>query len=281
MNTASLLAALAGLLYLAAGFTLARAFVINRARVRTTGIVLAGLALVAHAGFAWLKVNSDLGWDVNFINVLSLAGLLVALVLLLTGLGTRSLEAGVLVFPGVAVLVWLQWLSKPAPMFLDHMPAMLQFHILTALLAFSLLALAAANAILLWIQDYLLRTPRPISQLELLPPLIVLEQLMFRLIMAGWVLLTLALAAGLTFVYDLLSQHLMHKTVLSVISWLLFGLLLGARWWLGWRGRRAVNWTLVAMVFLVLAYFGSRFVLELLLDRTWSRMALAATSGLA
>ena len=92
-------------------------------------------------------------------------------------------------------------------------------------------------------------------------------------------MLTLALGAGLYFVHDLLSQHLMHKTVLSVISWLLFGTLLTARWWRGWRGRRAVNWTLVAMVFLVLAYFGSRFILEKVLDRSWSRMALSAVGG--
>ncbi len=274
MSAASILAALAGLLYLASGATLAKAFVNSQARLRVAGIVLAALAVAAHAGFAWLKLGTALGWDVNFINILSLAGLMVALVLLLTGIGARSLEAGVLVFPGVAILVFVQWLSNPAPVYVGHMPPMLQFHVLAALLAFSLLTLAAVNAILLWVQDYLLRTPRPISQLELLPPLIVLEQLMFRLILAGWLLLTLTLAAGLTFVYDLLSQHLMHKTVLSLISWLLFGLLLGARWWLGWRGRRAVNWTLVAMAFLVLAYFGSRVVLEGLLDRSWSRIAL-------
>lgn len=280
MNLISIMAMIAGLLYLAAGGVLARAFFVNRTPLRIAGITLAALAVLMHAGFAWMKISSDLGWDVNFLNILSLAALMIALVLILTGLGTRALEAGVLVFPGAAVLVWLAWLANPAPMFLGHMPAMLQFHILTALLAFSLLTIAAVNAILLWIQDYLLRTPRPIAQLELLPPLIVLEQLMFRLILAGWLLLTLALAAGLTFVHDLLSQHLMHKTVLSAVSWLLFGLLLGARWWLGWRGRRAINWTLVAMVFLVLAYFGSRFVLELLLDRTWSRMSLAA-AGIA
>jgi len=280
MNTASLLATMAGLLYLAAAATLARAFFANRSALRLVGITLAGVAVIAHAGFAWLKIGSALGWDVNFINILSLAALMIALVLLLTGIGARALEAGVVVFPVAAALVWLQWLSNPAPMFLGHMPIMLQFHIMAALLAFSLLAIAAMNAVLLWIQDYLLRTPRPIRQLELLPPLIVLEQLMFRLILGGWILLTLALGAGLSFVHDLLSQHLMHKTVLSVISWLLFGLLLGARWWLGWRGRRAVNWTLTAMLFLVLAYFGSRVVLELVLDRTWSRMALAV-SGLA
>lgn len=276
MNPASISALSAGVLYLAAGAVLARAFFLNQASLRLAGLVLAALAILAHAAFVWTKVVTDLGWDVNFINILSLAGLMIALVLLLTSIGTRALEAGVLVFPGAAVLVWLQYFSQPPPVFLGDMPAMLQVHILTALLAFSLLAIAAVNAILLWIQDYLLRTPRPLRQLELLPPLIVLEQLMFRLILSGWLLLTVALGAGLTFVYDLLSQHLMHKTVLSVLSWLLFGLLLGARWWLGWRGRRAINWTLIAMAILVLAYFGSRFVLEKLLDRTWTRMAMSA-----
>ncbi len=280
MTLTSIMAIAGGLLYLSAGGLLARGFFANQALPRVLGMTLAGLAIMAHAIFAWMKIVSSLGWDVNFLNILSLAALMISMVLLLTGLGARALEAGVLVFPGAAALLWLQWLGKPAPMFLGHMPALLQFHILTALLAFSLLAIAAVNAILLWIQDYLLRTPRPISQLELLPPLIVLEQLMFRLILAGWLLLTVALAAGLTFVHDLLSQHLMHKTVLSVVSWLLFGLLLAARWWLGWRGRRAINWTLVAMVFLVLAYFGSRLVLELLLDRSWSRLTMAV-SGFA
>lgn len=275
MSIALLATVLAIVLYLSSGLILARGFYANQAAVQRTGIILATLGIVAHAAVAWLYMGSDLGWNVNFINVLSLAALMIALVLLLTGIGTRSLEAGVLVFPGAAVCVALQGLIRPAPMFLGHVPVMLELHVLTALLAFSVLAIAAMNAVLLWIQDYLLRHPRPIRQLELLPPLIVLEQLMFRLIMAGWLLLTIALAAGLSFVDDLMAQHLVHKTVLSVISWILFGLLLGARWWLGWRGRRAINWTLLAMLMLILAYFGSKFILEMLLDRSWSRYGMA------
>lgn len=277
MSLISLFALFSGLFYVTSGLVLARGFYSNSAALRWLGVVLAALAIVAHGGSAWLHTVTDLGWNVNFINILSISALMIALVLLLTGIGARSLEAGILVFPGAAACVWLQWLGNPASMYLGHMPAMLEIHILTALLAFSLLTIAALNAVLLWIQDYLLRHPRPISQLEMLPPLIVLELLMFRLILAGWLLLTVALGAGLTFVDDLLAQHLVHKTALSVISWCLFGLLLGARWWLGWRGRRAINWTLVAMLMLVLAYFGSKFVLELMLDRTWSRPGLALT----
>ena len=76
-----------------------------------------------------------------------------------------------------------------------------------------------------------------------------------------------ALLTGVLFVDNLLAQHLVHKTVLSVLSWLAFGALLLGRWRRGWRGATAVRWTLAAMVLLVLAFFGSKFVLELLLQR--------------
>ena len=100
-----------------------------------------------------------------------------------------------------------------------------------------------------------------------LPPLTELEALLFRTIQAGFVLLTATLLTGVLFVDDLLAQHLAHKTVFSILSWLAFGVLLLGRWRRGWRGVVAVRWTLVAMLLLVLAYFGSKFVLELLLAR--------------
>jgi ABC-type uncharacterized transport system permease subunit len=75
------------------------------------------------------------------------------------------------------------------------------------------------------------------------------------------------LLTGILFVQDFFAQHLLHKTVLSVLSWLAFGALLLGRWRQGWRGATAVRWTLAAMALLVLAFFGSKFVLELVLLR--------------
>ena len=100
-----------------------------------------------------------------------------------------------------------------------------------------------------------------------LPPLTELESLLFRTIWVGFALLTATLVTGVLFVDDFFAQHLMHKTVLSVLSWLAFGALLLGRWRHGWRGTRAVGWTLAAMALLVLAFFGSKFVLELVLQR--------------
>ena len=71
------------------------------------------------------------------------------------------------------------------------------------------------------------------------------------------------------FVADMLAQHLAHKTVLSVIAWLIFGVLLWGRWRHGWRDRTAVRLSLAGFMVLGLAYFGSKLVLEVVLERYW------------
>jgi ABC-type uncharacterized transport system permease subunit len=136
-----------------------------------------------------------------------------------------------------------------------------------ALLAFSVLSIAAVLAILLAVQERALRHRQFGNWLRALPPLTLTETLLFRLIAAGFVLLSLTLLTGILFVDDLLGQHLAHKTVLSIIAWLVFGVLLYGRWRHGWRGRRAVNLTLIGMGVLLLAFFGSKFVLEVILHR--------------
>jgi ABC-type uncharacterized transport system permease subunit len=94
-----------------------------------------------------------------------------------------------------------------------------------------------------------------------------MESLLFQMIATGYALLTLALVTGILFLEDIFAQHLVHKTVLSIIAWLVFGILLWGRWRFGWRGRVAIRWTIGGFIFLMLAYFGSKFVLELVLNR--------------
>ncbi len=266
----SYLPLLTGLAYLGAGISLALGFFHAHARLRYLGAAFGFGAMLAHAAILWFSMATPLGWDVNFLNSLSLAAWMIVVVMLLGSMGFRNLEAGIIAFPGAALVVWLQWLAAPPPMMLGRLSPMLELHVFSSLLAYSLLSIAALNAILVAAQDYMLRHPRPLRRLELLPPLSTVEKIMFRLILSGWLLLSLSLLTGLVYIDDLMAQHLAHKTVLSVLSWLLFGLLLGGRWWFGWRGRKAVNWALAAMATLALAYFGSRLVLEVILDRSWS-----------
>jgi ABC-type uncharacterized transport system permease subunit len=105
--------------------------------------------------------------------------------------------------------------------------------------------------------------------LSALPPLLTLEALLFRILALGFVMLTLTLVTGVVFSEEVFGQPLQlnHKTLFGILSWLVFGGLLLGRWLWGWRGRRALRWTMTGFVVLLLAYVGSRFVLEVLLSR--------------
>jgi ABC-type uncharacterized transport system permease subunit len=145
----------------------------------------------------------------------------------------------------------------------------LSAHILLSMAAAALLFAAAVTALLLVFLERRLRSRRLADLPSALPPLDVLERVMFRLIGAGFVFLTLALFTGFVFVTNLFTQLLLQKTVLSLIAWLLFGVLLVGRIRFGWRGRSAVQWTLSGFAVLAVAYFGSKFILEYLYGEHW------------
>ena len=94
-----------------------------------------------------------------------------------------------------------------------------------------------------------------------------MEALLFEMIILGFTLLTLGLISGFVFLEDMFAQRLAHKTFLSIAAWLVFGTLLWGRFRSGWRGQRALIWTLVGFVVLMLAYFGSKAVIELVLGQ--------------
>lgn len=142
-------------------------------------------------------------------------------------------------------------------------------HFVLSMLAYSLFTLAALHAMLMKIAERQLHNGRLSPGIARLPPLLTMETLLFRIIGIAFVLLTLTVGSGVVFSEALFGQpfRLDHKTALTIISWLLFGILLfGRRVW-GWRGRKALRWTLAGFIVLVLAYVGSRFVLEVLLAR--------------
>lgn len=147
-----------------------------------------------------------------------------------------------------------------------------RLHLVLAMLAYSLFTIAILHALLMAAVERRLhrRDGAAPTLLDALPPLLTLERLLFRLIGAAFVFLTLTLATGIAFSETLFGRALRfdHKTVFAVLSWLTFGLLLAGRWLYGWRGRTALRWTLAGFVLLILAYVGSRFVLEVILGRT-------------
>jgi ABC-type uncharacterized transport system permease subunit len=140
---------------------------------------------------------------------------------------------------------------------------------MVAMLAYSLFTLAALHALLMAAAEKRLHQGRLSRALAGLPPLLTMEALLFRLIAIAFVLLTLTLGTGIVFSEALFGKafRLDHKTVFAIASWLIFGALLVGRHFRGWRGRIALRWTLAGFVTLMLAYVGSRFVLEVILNR--------------
>ena len=253
---------IAALFYLAAAATLMTQL---RRDHRHGGIwLLPVVAVILHAtshALAWRGVG---GADLHFFSALSLVALGMAVLTTMYGASGRMGALGVVVYP-IAAASMLGYASQGhAASTLDWR---LQLHAWCALLAYATLAIAALLAIMLWLQERALRRREFHGWLRALPPLVELESLLFRTIAVGFALLSATLLTGVLFVENLFAQHLVHKTVLSVLSWLAFGALLLGRWRLGWRGATAVRWTLAAMILLVLAFFGSKFVLELMLAR--------------
>lgn len=138
-------------------------------------------------------------------------------------------------------------------------------HILLSILAYSMITIAVFQSLILLIQDQQLRK-RPVSTLiKHFPPLQSMESLLFGFLWAGWLLLSLSLVSGWLFLDNLFAQHLVHKTILSCIAWLVFAILLWGRHQLGWRGHKAIRWTVAGFLLLMLAYFGSKLVREFIL----------------
>lgn len=223
---------------------------------------LLGIAL--HTSAHALVWREAAGADLHFFAALSLVGLGMAALTTIVAASGRMAALGVVVFP-IAALVALAYgrVGASTPQLLDWR---VQLHAWSALLAYATLAVAALLALMSWVQERALRRHQLRGWMRALPPLVELEALTFRTIGVGFALLTAALLTGVLFVEDLLSQRLLHKTVLSALSWLTFGALLLGRWRRGWRGEIALRWTLVAMGLLILAFFGSKFVIELVLQ---------------
>lgn len=187
---------------------------------------------------------------------------------LLVVLGIREplapLAPAVFTFAGLGLLMGV-FLGSPAVAVATGKPGVVA-HVLSSLLAYGLLTLAMLQALCVALQDHRLRAGGAVDRL---PPIRTMERLLFVLVGIGFGLLSLSLITGLLATDNLFAQHLAHKTVFTLAAWLVFGLLLVGRWWRGWRGRVAVGWTLGGYASLALAYFGAKWVLEMLLGQHW------------
>lgn len=262
--TMELLAVLAIALYFSSAAALARPLLSHAAMPRRAALLLGGIAVLMHFGVLFGIHRGAV--DLHFYAALSLVSAVIAALTLIVNLARPVAALGIILFPLAGLFLAIDEFLAPAtaPFPIDWQ---IGLHVIIALLAYSLLAIAAVLALLLATQERALRTRRLGTWAGALPPLTQTESLMFKLIGAGFALLTLTLLSGVLFVHNLHAQHQAHTAILSLVAWIIFGVLLFGRWRWGWRGHRAVNLTLAGMAILLLAFFGSKFVLEMILHR--------------
>ncbi len=262
------------LLYLAAGLQLLRRQLASGTTEapdeRVAPALLTGAAgLALHSFSLAALVGSAGGPALSLGGVLSLVAWLLAAFALLAALKPRFRGLAAVVLPAAGIAALAALVPDPVSARPEPPDWGLHAHVTLSILSYSLLSLGAALAILFLYRERTLRQRRLQAWTRILPPLESLESALFTALVAGFSLLTLALFSGLMFLEDIFAQHLLHKTVLSLVAWGVFAVLLFGRMRLGWRGRQAVHWVLAGYGLLALSYFGSRFVLEFILGRHW------------
>lgn len=221
------------------------------------------LSLILHGATLLLPWLENGTVAIDLFHSLSMVAWLTSFLLFLAHL-KRPLETmGLIVIPcALLPLILVTFLNTPENTI--TLQNGLGLHIILSLLAYSMLALATLQALLLHTQSHFLHNHKPNGFVRTLPPLQDMESLLFQLIGSGITLLTLGLISGFIYLDGLFGNQVAHKTLLSILAWITYSTLLFGHWRYGWRGKIAIRWTVIGFVLLMLAFWGSKFVLEYL-----------------
>jgi len=255
-------------LYLISGTLIAIRLFVDQIRQRIprfAGITVGLIGVAMHGMHLYQGILSEGGVNLSFFGASSLIAWTILLLLMISSLSKPVENLAITLMPLAALAIILEMHFPTSTLLSASAQWSLRIHVIISLLAYSLLTMACVQAALLAVQDHYLRNRHPGGFIRSLPPLQTMEDLLFEMISLGFILLTVALFTGFVFMDNMLAQHLVHKTLLSIVAWLVFGTLLWGRRQFGWRGQKALTWTLAGFFVLMLAYFGSKFVVELLL----------------
>lgn len=226
----------------------------------------AAFALVIHgAGVQGISISNN-GLSFSLFSISSLIFWVINAIVLFSSLKKALHNLFLLLFPLSALSV-LASITATNPDWQHSLSYTIAAHVILSILAYSLLTIASLQALILAYQNYALKHKNRIANARLLPPLQTMESLLFEFLWVGEILLTLAILSGFYFLEDMFAQHLVHKTVFALIAWFIYALLLWGRHQMGWRGNKAIRWALAGFICLMLAYFGSKMVLEIILNR--------------
>jgi len=231
--------------------------------------VAIAFAIAVHAYGLYGALFAEEGMRFSFSLALSLMMWLAALLYWLESFSTRMEGMQPMVLPLTAACTALPLAFPNTHLVANASATGFKLHFLAAMLAYSLLTLSALQAIFMGFTESALHKRSLRRSLASLPPLLTMEKLLFRMLQIGFVLLTLTVGSGVFFSEELFGKPLTfdRKTVFAFASWGIFATLLIGRHAWGWRGRRALRWTLTGFALLILAYVGTRFVTEVIFGR--------------
>src|SRR5574343_904704 len=227
------------------------------------------VALLLHGYGLYGGLFAEAGMRFSFSFALSLMMWLAVLIYWLESFMARMEGMQPMVLPLAAACTVLPVIFPNVHLVAHASATGFKLHFLAAMLAYSLLTLSALHAIFMGFTERSLHSRSLKRSLASLPPLLTMESLLFKMLLVGFALLTLTVGSGLFFSEELFGKPLSldHKTLFAFASWGIFATLLIGRHAWGWRGKRALRWTLAGFALLILAYVGSRFVAEVVLGR--------------
>ena len=256
----------AGMVYILVSIYIGWALIQDKPIHKGVSLGLLIIGMLAHAVLLYPHVVTLYGLNFNLFNIISLISLFFLFFYVIFSLYRPIVSLGILAAPTALVGMIVGYIGRAPYRPITDISVGLEAHILLSLAAYCVLLMAALQALFLRLQIRELKH-QSIHRfwVNKLPSLQSMESLLFDMLLVGFVLLSIALGIGFVYVEDLMAQHLAHKTVFSVLSWLLFGALLLGNWRAGWRGKRAANMTIYAFILLAIGFVGSKFVLEMLL----------------
>jgi ABC-type uncharacterized transport system permease subunit len=238
----------------------------NKGRIKINLIqALTGLAIVIHGFATFGLLLHEGGLDLSLLKILSLLALVINGLVFLSSIKEPIHSLYLALFPISAVTLVFALISASTKS-TDVIPYSLQVHILTSIIAYSFLAIAALQALLAGYQNWQLKHKHQNVLMRTMPALETMEKLLFKLIWVGEILLTASLLTGFYVYDDFFAQQLIHKVTFSIVAWLVYAVLIFGRYHYGWRGQRAINWTWVGFSAILLGYLGSKFVIEFILS---------------
>jgi ABC-type uncharacterized transport system permease subunit len=261
-----LLGLLCAAIYAAASGVIVSGLFHHKGPNKSVSYSLALIALVLHIMILRGDIFIEPGQNMSMLNVASLIAWLISLSMLVASFSMPNTILLPVVFGFTALVVLLNQFVPDAHIMQINVQAGLLIHISLALFAYACLGIAFLYALQLSYINMRLKEKKSSLLHSSLPPLMAVESILFKLLIVGTILLSLSLVSGFAFLENMFAKEQAHKTALSILAWLVYSVTLIGHFKFGWRGKPIIASTVVGSILLTVAYFGSRFVKEVILS---------------